>query len=234
LFLFSLVNTVNKEASYSFNFHLQSGVTSVEMDTGNVPDTVAAAVHSSSVQQPDFWLNETDMWFQKVEASFRRAKITDSHVKLPESVLTSVKDVVRSVADTTADPYLESKQHLVSSYTLAMYLCRLPATIRDQLGAIEFKTPRAMAEHAALLWDARGGSAGHVAAIGGQKDHGRRRPSFKSPNRGSRLPNRGGRHRQQSPRPDGLCFCHHCFADLAYRFTPPCVRQGNTLAASIF
>jgi hypothetical protein len=114
---------------------------------------------------------------------------------------------------------------------LAMYLRRLPTTIRDQLGAIEFNTPRAMAEHADLLWDARGGSAGHVAAIGGQSDRGRRRSPFRSPNRGGRSPNRNGRQRQQTPGPDGLCFYHHRFADRAYRCTPPCAWQGNTPAA---
>jgi hypothetical protein len=106
----------------------------------------------------------------------------------------------------------------------AMYLRRLPTTMRDQLGALEFKTPRAMAEHADLLWDARGGAAGQVAAIGGGSDRSRRRSPFRSPNR-------GGRPRQQTPGPDGLCFYHHRFKERAYKCTPPCSWQGNLPAA---
>jgi hypothetical protein len=106
----------------------------------------------------------------------------------------------------------------------AMFLRRLPTTMRDQLGALEFKTPRAMAEHADLLWDARGGAAGHVAAIGGRGERGRRRSPFRSPNR-------GGRQRQQTPGPDGLCFYHHRFAERAHKCTPPCTWQENQPAA---
>jgi hypothetical protein len=113
----------------------------------------------------------------------------------------------------------------------AMFLRRLPAVIRDQLGAIEFNTPRAMAEHADLLWDARGGSAGQVAAVSSQNDRGRRRSPFRSPGRGGRSPNRGGRQRQQTPGPDGLCFYHHRFGDRAFKCTPPCAWQENQPAA---
>jgi hypothetical protein len=139
-----------------------------------------------------------------VEAAFRRAKIIDSHMKydyilmkLPESMLASVKDVVRAVTDSTADPYAELKNRLVSSYTQskwqlanrlldhpdigdmrpsmlmdsmlallllgdqpgtlfrAMFLRRLPTNMKDQLGALEFKTPRAMVEHADLRRQSR-------------------------------------------------------------------------------
>jgi hypothetical protein len=233
----------------------------------------AAVTQPGAVKLPDFWLSDTDMWFLQVEAAFQRARVTDSHtkydyvlMKLPESVLASVKDVVRAVTDATADPYLELKNRLVSSYTqskwqlanrlldhpdigdmrpsmlmdsmlsllppgdqpgtlfLAMYLRRLPTNMRDQLGALEFKSPRAMAEHADLLWDARGGAAGQVAAIGGKSERGRRRSPFRSPNRGNRP-------RQQTPGPDGLCFYHHRFAERAFKCTPPCAWPGNLPAA---
>jgi hypothetical protein len=90
----------------------------------------------------------------------------------------------------------------------AMYLCRLPTTMRDQLGALEFKMPRAMAEHADLLWDARGGAASQVAAIGGGNDRSRCRSPFRSPNCGSRP-------HPQTPGPDGLRFYHHRFKERA-------------------
>lgn len=108
---------------------------------------------------------------------------------------------------------------------LGLFLRRLPLHLREQLGANKYETPRAMAEQADLLWDARAGSTEEIAinAVTGGRQH--------SPQR-RRSPSVRGRSRRQTPGPSSQCFYHERFGDRASRCRPPCNYPGNGLAAS--
>jgi hypothetical protein len=105
---------------------------------------------------------------------------------------------------------------------LAMFLRRLPSDLRDHLASKDFSTPHQMAEHADILWDARGGAAGMVARVvaPGSPARGRRRSPGRSPSR-----------RQQTPGPTGHCFYHQRFKNRAHRCVPPCTWTENGEAA---
>lgn len=107
---------------------------------------------------------------------------------------------------------------------LAGFLRRLPIHLREQLGAVKFETPRAMAVQADLLWDARGGAAATAAtdAVNAVS---------RSPQR-NRSPSVPGRSRRQTPASRSLCYYHQRFGDQATRCKNPCSFQGNDLAAS--
>jgi hypothetical protein len=98
---------------------------------------------------------------------------------------------------------------------LAHFLRRLPAEIRNHLAGAKFDSPRDMAEHADVQWDARGGAAmmAHIDynTNRGQSPQRRDRwqlPARKSPGRSSR----SGQRQQTPGREEKLCFylqlCH--------------------------
>ena len=98
---------------------------------------------------------------------------------------------------------------------MALCLRRLPDHMREQLAAIKFNSPRDMAAHADVLWEARctGTATGLVSAIRSRASS----PAYKK--------------KKQQER-GGLCFFHHRFAERANRCQPPCSWTGNELAAS--
>jgi hypothetical protein len=106
---------------------------------------------------------------------------------------------------------------------LALFLCRLPADMRDHLAAQDLKTPAAMAAAANRLFDARPQGVA-VAAVATQRSH---RDS--SPASRCRSPNsRDGRRDKRRPTPgrndDGgtLCFYQDRFGKRAAKCEPPC------------
>jgi hypothetical protein len=118
---------------------------------------------------------------------------------------------------------------------LAHFLRRLPAEIRNHLAGAKFDSPRDMAAHADVLWDARGGAAmmAHVDYSSSRGRSPQRRDRWQSPARKS--PGRGSRsgQRQQTPgREEKLCFYHKRFGARAYACRAPCTWAGNEKAAS--
>ena len=104
------------------------------------------------------------------------------------------------------------------SLFLALFLRRLPPSIRDHLSAANHTTATEMSAHADILWDAKNTSSvssvtDSLAAVSVRSASPARRAQ--SPDRGARSPNRrrgGGRQpRRPTPgRPDGkrICWIH--------------------------
>jgi hypothetical protein len=120
---------------------------------------------------------------------------------------------------------------------LAMYLRRLPASMRDHLATADFATPAEMAAHADLLWDARSSQSASaiempIAAISGRATSPRGSDRGRSPDRqrgqrgrgGGRGRGRGGR-RQQTP--GRICDAHKKYGAEAYSCFPPCTWQAE-------
>jgi len=112
---------------------------------------------------------------------------------------------------------------------LALFLRRLPSSIRDHLAAADFGTPDEMATHADLLWDARSGSSvsavevESVAAVAGRaaspRDSRRRSPEHQRPQRGRG----GGQDSRPRPQTPGkLCKLHKKWGADAHNCWPPC------------
>jgi hypothetical protein len=116
---------------------------------------------------------------------------------------------------------------------LAMFLIRLPASMRETVGAGDHRTAAAMVKAADALWDARGGHDPTVAAASTQRS---RSPA---PSNGKRGDKRGGNARPKSRppfRPDfhsfqnpgnGMCKFHNYYANRANRCISPCSWSEN-------
>ena len=112
----------------------------------------------------------------------------------------------------------------------AMYLRRLPLSMREQLGARKFENSRELAAVADLLWDARNagvsGVAPPVAIVEVDGVSTTRGP----PGRSGR---RSGARPHQAPASDGpgLCRLHAKWGAEAHRCIQPCSWSGNRQAA---
>jgi hypothetical protein len=113
------------------------------------------------------------------------------------------------------------------SLFLALFLRRLPTSIRDHLAAANHTTATEMATHADILWDARSAATvsavtDSLAAVSVRSASPSRRA--KSPDRRARSPDRRSGGGSQPPRPptpgrrvnDGLCKNHRRYGNKAY------------------
>ncbi len=115
---------------------------------------------------------------------------------------------------------------------LALFLRRLPASMRDHLAAADFATAEEMATHADLLWDARTGSSVStveeeaVAAISGRSSSPRDSGRHRSPDRRQAQQGRGGKSqqggRQRQQTPGKYCKLHKRWGADAHNCWPPC------------
>ena len=124
---------------------------------------------------------------------------------------------------------------------LALFLRRLPASIRDHLAAKDCKTAAEMAQHADILWDARNSASvsavsDSLAAVSVRSVSPR---GSRSPDRRTRSPDRR-RDSSRRPRPqtparkdsrsgtDGkICFYHVQYGARAQRCRAPCAWTEN-------
>jgi len=124
---------------------------------------------------------------------------------------------------------------------LALFLRRLPASIRDHLAAKDCKTATEMAQHADILWDARNSASvssvsESLAAVSVRSASPR---GSRSPDRRTRSPDRR-RDNSRRPRPqtpgrkdshpntDGkICFYHVQYGARAQRCRAPCAWTEN-------
>jgi hypothetical protein len=128
------------------------------------------------------------------------------------------------------------------SLFLALFLRRLPASIRDHLAAADHKTATEMVVHADILWDARNTASvsavyDSLAAVSVRSSS----PRTKSPDRRARSPDRGrsnsrpplrrptpGRQDNRSGYADKkLCFYHHNFGVKALKCHGSCEWAEN-------
>jgi hypothetical protein len=116
---------------------------------------------------------------------------------------------------------------------LAMFLVRLPPSMRETVGAGNHMTAAAMVKAADALWDARGGHDPTVVAATTQRS---RSPAPNSGSRGDKRggnaapkvapPSRPGFHSFQNPG-NGVCKFHNYYANRAHRCVPPCAWSEN-------
>jgi hypothetical protein len=123
------------------------------------------------------------------------------------------------------------------SLFLALFLRRLPTSIRDHLAAANHETATAMATHADVLWDARNSASvsmvsEDLAAVSVRFASPARRAQ--SPDRRARSPDhrRGGRQPPRRPSPgraDGkkICWIHRKWGSDATNCQKPCDWAGN-------
>jgi len=102
------------------------------------------------------------------------------------------------------------------SLFLALFLRRLPASIRDHLAAANHETAAAMSTHADILWDARNSAS--VSAVSESLSAVSIRSASpknsRSPDRRARSPDR--RQDGRTFNKDGLCKNHRRFGDKTY------------------
>ena len=126
-----------------------------------------------------------------------------------------------------------------STIFLALFLLRLPVSMRDHLGAADFKTAAEMAARADTLWDARAGES-TVSSLSAPVDAvTARAPSARSPVRNRRCsPDHcqqtgGRRNRRPTPGPrdstrsSSLCYYHENYGQKAHKCEAPCTWSGN-------
>jgi hypothetical protein len=126
---------------------------------------------------------------------------------------------------------------------LALFLRRLPDSIREHLAAADHKTAAEMAAHADILWDARKSTSvsslsDSVAAV---SLRGRSPTPCRSPNRRQDNRRQDNRRQYRSPtpvkrrRPDSrsrnedpnLCYYHDKFKHKALKCESPCTWSKN-------
>jgi hypothetical protein len=138
------------------------------------------------------------------------------------------------------------KQHLPPSVSpdndlfLAMFLVRLPPSMRETVGAGNHTTAAAMVKAADALWEVQGGHDPTVAAATTQQS---RSPAPNNRRRGNK---RGGNARSKSrppSRPDfhsfqnpsnGMCKFHNYYANRAHRCAPPVLGRKTNLLPDHF
>jgi hypothetical protein len=129
------------------------------------------------------------------------------------------------------------------SLFLALFLRRLPTSIRDHLAAANHETATAMSTHVDILWDARNSAS--VSAVSESLAAVSVRSALprdsRSPDRRARSPDRRrlpGRQPVRRPTPgrqdgratsasDGLCRNHRRYGDKAYNCTGNCKFSEN-------
>ncbi len=120
------------------------------------------------------------------------------------------------------------------SLFLALFLRRLPTSIRDHLAAANHETATAMSTHADVLWDARNSASVSAVseALAAVSVRSTSPKVSSSPDRRARSPDRRRQPGQQTRRPtpgsqdgransanDGLCKNHRKYGDKAYNCT---------------
>ena len=77
------------------------------------------------IKLPDLWTEDHNLWFLHAEAAFRNSQITQSktkfdHIvqKLPQKIMVSVRGLIMGSAASSANPFVDLKAKLVSSYSL--------------------------------------------------------------------------------------------------------------------
>ena len=91
-------------------------------------ETPAELVTKIAVKLPDFWTEDPDLWFLHAESAFRNAQITKSRTKfdhivqkLPQKIMISVRSLIMGFGASSATPFEDLKNKLVSSYTLSLW-----------------------------------------------------------------------------------------------------------------
>ena len=114
---------------------------------------------------------------------------------------------------------------------MAMFLLRLPPSIREQVGSADHTTVADMVRHADRVWSFRGGSDQTVAAA---TEH-RSRSPVTSPGRRTDKKGRRSKSRGANPAsfqnfrnpPNGSCKFHNYFGVRAHKCVPPCNQSEN-------
>jgi hypothetical protein len=109
----------------------------------------------------------------------------------------------------------------------ALYLRRLPVSMREQLGARKFENARELAATADLLWDARNAGASPALAAVEVDAVGTARTASRRPDRRS-----GARSHQPPAVGAGYCRLHAQWGAAAHRCIKPCSWPPGNLPAA--
>jgi hypothetical protein len=117
---------------------------------------------------------------------------------------------------------------------LALFLLRLPTSMRDHLAAADHKNAADMARHDDTIWDSRAGETA-VAAVAAPVDAVAARSPARDSRRRSldrRQPGGQRQQRRQTPGPDrrrdqSLCYYHGRFGKKAHKCEAPCSWTEN-------
>ena len=123
------------------------------------------------------------IYFQQIEVAFDQHKIASSIAKyrclmlaLPQEVVTPHRCFLQTITAATPDPYECLKTRLLQTYAptdsvllsqpagklfLALYLQRLPATMRERVAGKHFTDLQQLAEYADTLWEAQARAAAY-------------------------------------------------------------------------
>jgi hypothetical protein len=117
---------------------------------------------------------------------------------------------------------------------LALFLLRLPTSMRDHLAAADHKTAADMARHAVTIWDSRAGESAVAAVTAPVEAVAARSPIRDSRCRSPDRRQQGGQRQQrrQTPGPDrrrdqSLCYYHSRFGKKANKCEAPCSWTEN-------
>jgi hypothetical protein len=129
---------------------------------------------------------------------------------------------------------LPTGAHSDDTIFLALFLLRLPTSMRDHLAAADHKTAADMARHADTIWDSRAGET-TVTAVSAPVDAiASRSPACdsrrRSPDRCQ--PSGNQQQRKQTPGLDrrsdqSLCYYHNRFGKKAHKCEAPCSWTEN-------
>ena len=113
---------------------------------------------------------------------------------------------------------------------LAMFLLRLPPSVREQVGAADHTTAAAMVSHADRVWSFRGGPDPVVAAAAEHRSRSPASPGRRSDKKGKRSKSRNANpvsfQNFRNP-PNGSCKFHNYYGVRANKCVPPCNQSEN-------
>jgi hypothetical protein len=174
-----------------------------------------AAVSAVAVKLPEFWTSGPVMWqVTRWQQAFALIKHPDLGDRRPSALMDEMLALLPTGARSD------------DTIFLALFLLRLPTSMRDHLAAADHKTAADMACHADTIWDSRAGETAVAAPVDVV--------AARSPARDSRRRQPGGQRQQrrQTTGPDrrcdqSLCYYHGRFGKKAHKCEAPCSWTEN-------
>jgi hypothetical protein len=115
-----------RQFEQAINLQIQQAVAAAmqSVPTPNVNVAAAAlSVNAVGVKLPEFWTSDPVMWFRQAEACFRRSKHPDLGDRRPSMMMNEMLALLPAGARTD------------DTLFLALFLLRLPVSMRDHLAA---------------------------------------------------------------------------------------------------
>jgi hypothetical protein len=175
-------------------------------------------------------------FFRSLENSFARAvwkeQVAESYFELLRLPM-DMQGLKPSILMGKLKQHLPPGVSLDTDLFMAMFLIRLPPSMREAVGTGIHKTAADTVRAADALWDARGGHDPTVAAATTNRSRSPAPTSGKMTDKRngnacskSRLPSRPAFHAYQNPA-NGVCKFHNYYSNRAHRCIAPCTFSEN-------